>query len=106
MSKNEEIQAYHAFIQSLPEASYIRPWLVEIAMEVETIIRNDHPIMLSPRKAGQLAEQCIKNAQSEASSIVKRAEDDAASLRFAAHQFGIKVRADAKDALRRIADNI
>jgi hypothetical protein len=106
MTKNEEIQAYHQFIQTLPEASYIRPWFIEIAMEVESIIRSDYPVRLSPRTAQLEAKAILESAREEAAKIRQSASDDANATRFAAHESAAKIRYNAKDALRAIADRI
>jgi hypothetical protein len=106
MNKQDEINALHAFIQAMPTDSYIRPWMVEIAPHVENIIRGDMPVELCPRQAYLDALKITKDAQETAKQIVQRAEDDAASIRFAAQRTCAELRTNAQAALRRIADSI
>ena len=44
MTKQQEIDAFRKFIGSIPQESYLRPWLDEIAAQVEADIRNDFPV--------------------------------------------------------------
>ncbi len=106
MNKQSEIDSLHAYIQSLPTDSYIRPWLVEIAPHVENIIRGDMPVELCPRQAYLDALKITKDAQETANQIVKAAKDDADSIRFAAHESASAIRHNAKEALRNLADRL
>jgi hypothetical protein len=106
MTKAQEIQAYHAFIQSLPEASYIRPWLAEISVEVEAIIRSDLPIELSPRKAQLDALEIRQKSLADAKEIITCASDAADKVKSEAFRQADILRANAKSSLRRIADSI
>jgi hypothetical protein len=106
MTKAQEIQAYHAFIQSLPEASYIRPWLTEVAVEVETLIRSDIIPDLSPRKAQLAALELRQKSLAEAKEIIESAENDAAHIRSVAQHSTRVTRHQARAALRALADSL
>ncbi len=49
MTKAEEIAALHAFIQSLPRESYLRPWLEDIAPAIEKDLAGDIIPFISPQ---------------------------------------------------------
>lgn len=113
MNKDQEIASLHAYIRSLPEASYIRPWLVEIAPHVENLIRGDMPIELCPRKAQlevmalrqQAAETVaamIREAKDEADRMIVRATEKACEIRQSA---GRAVE-DARSALDRVIERM
>lgn len=106
MSKSEEIEAYHAFIQSLPEASYIRPWLTEVAVEVESLIRSDIIPDLSPRKAQLAALELRQKSLAEAKEIIESAESDAAHIRAVAQNATRITRDQARAALHALADRL
>ena len=106
MNKQQEIQAFHAFVSSLPEASYIRPWLTSIAVEVESVIRRDYPIELSPLRAEIEARGIIDAAKVEASRIVERAKEEAGKLKSRAHDDIASFRFAARQHLASLADRI
>jgi hypothetical protein len=49
MTKAEEIAALHAFIQSMPRESYLRPWLEDIAPTIEKDLAGDMIPFVSPQ---------------------------------------------------------
>jgi hypothetical protein len=49
MTKAEEITALHAFIQSMPRNSYLRPWLEDIAPVIEKDLAGDIIPFISPQ---------------------------------------------------------
>ena len=49
MTKDQEITALSNFIQSMPEDSYIRPWLADILPSIESDLRGDMIPFISPR---------------------------------------------------------
>jgi len=48
MTKNQEIQALEAFIQSLPADSYLHPWLTDILPDIQREIACDYIPAISP----------------------------------------------------------
>ena len=50
MTKDQEITALSNFIQSMPEDSYIRPWLADILPSIESDLRGDMIPFISPRQ--------------------------------------------------------
>lgn len=48
MTKEQEITALSNFIESLPEESYLKPWLSDILPSVESDLRNDMTPFISP----------------------------------------------------------
>jgi hypothetical protein len=106
MTKQQEIEAYHNFIRSLPEASYIRPWLTEVAVEVETLIRSDIVPDLSPRRAQLAALDLRQKSLAEAKEIIGSAENDAARIRSVAQQSIRLTRDQARAALHALADRL
>ena len=48
MTKNQEIETLRAFIETLPEASYLRPWLTDILPDIQREIACDYIPAISP----------------------------------------------------------
>lgn len=85
MTKAQEIAALNGFIQSLPQDSYLRPWLVSVLPQVESEIRSDFPVSPSiedPRRecAAMLAQATARKnelqaiAEREADRMIKEAQ--------------------------------
>jgi len=106
MTKQQEIEAYHNFIKSLPEASYIRPWLVEISQDVESIICSDLPINLSPRKAQLAALEIRQKSLADAKEIITCATNAADKVKSEAFRQAEIIQANAKAALLALADRL
>jgi len=49
MTKKQEIDAFKAFIQSMPHDSYLRPWLTDILPGIERDIAGDILPFISPQ---------------------------------------------------------
>jgi cell division septum initiation protein DivIVA len=86
MCKQAEIDALTRFIESLPRASYLRPWLEDVLPQVRADIRNDLPVapcLTETRKeaaailaaAHQQAADVVAKAQTEAERVTKQARD-------------------------------
>ena len=49
MTKEQEITALSNFIESLPDESYLKPWLTDILPSIESDLRGDIIPFISPR---------------------------------------------------------
>lgn len=103
MTKAEEMQRFDAFVATLPQDSYLRPWLSSIRDEVEKDLRTDIFPTATP---GETWERCRKirkdaadhirkirqshdaevsrmlsEAKEKADAIVKRADREAEEIR-------------------------
>jgi hypothetical protein len=96
MNKQAEIQIIEEAINKLGEDSYLGPWLAEIKLELESMIKCDFLPEISLKgtaeriaKKYELANnernQMIANARTEAESIVKYARAEANRTKDAAH---------------------
>jgi hypothetical protein len=75
MTKQQEIAALRAFAESLPENTYLRPWLRDVLPIVERDITSDHfpaPFTPSEWKLGQIGA-----AEHEAQYIIDKANNHA-----------------------------
>ena len=57
MTKNQEIETLQAFIETLPEASYLRPWLTDILPDIQREIACDFIPAISPTILREEAEK-------------------------------------------------
>ncbi len=57
MTKNQEIETLRAFIATLPEASYLRPWLTDILPDIQREIACDYIPAISPTILREEAEK-------------------------------------------------
>jgi hypothetical protein len=90
MTKQEEIAALRAFAESLPDNTYLRPWLLDVLPIVERDITSDHfPSPFNPsdwkrewmESAGHQAQHIIDKANNHAyltNKECKRMQDEAA----------------------------
>ena len=95
MTKQEEIAALRAFAESLPENTYLRPWLRDVLPIVERDITSDFfPAPYNPsdwkrewmEAAGHQAQHIIDQANNHAyltNQEAKRTRDEAARHREA-----------------------
>jgi hypothetical protein len=95
MTKQQEIDALKAFAESLPENTYLRPWLRDVLPIVERDITSDHfPAPFLPaewkRERMDAAEHQAKRVRDEAfthtyltNQEAKRVRDEAARHREA-----------------------
>jgi cell division septum initiation protein DivIVA len=80
MTKAQEIEALKKFKDSIPQQSYLRPWLEEIFSEVAADIKNDYPISPTVTKSHEMAKDIIGRAQTSAGEILNAAEQKAAKI--------------------------
>jgi cell division septum initiation protein DivIVA len=86
MNKSEEIQRYDEFVASLPENSYLRPWLAGIREQVAADIRNDIFPSSTPRESYENAENIRKEARETARTSIDLAKAEAERILDAAHK--------------------
>jgi hypothetical protein len=77
MTKQQEIAALRAFVEALPENTYLRPWLESIKPEIERELRCD---MFPEHTPISWAEAVRKQAQDEAQRITDAAHREAAAI--------------------------
>jgi cell division septum initiation protein DivIVA len=77
MTKQQELAAFNAFIETLPQNTYLRPWLDSIKYDVERDVRCDMFIEHTPIS---WAESVRKQAQDESQRITDAAHREAAAI--------------------------
>jgi cell division septum initiation protein DivIVA len=109
MCKQAEIDTLEAFIERLPRASYLRPWLEDVLPQVRADIRNDFPVAPTIAETRRQADAILTAANQQATDIVAKAETEAdrvikqARGRFAALALQARTAIyDAERALERI----
>ena len=80
MTKNQEIETLSAFIQSLPQDSYLRPWLEYALPDITQDIRNDIYPTATPSEARKQAMQILALAKKDAAETRASAQKDADKL--------------------------
>ena len=80
MTKAEEMQRYDQFVKSLPEDSYLRPWLKGIRDLVETDLRNDIFPEFTPSECWEESRKIIQDGERRAKTLLETAESKAATL--------------------------
>lgn len=104
MTKTQEIVALQEFIRSLPEDTYLRPWLEGVFLEVERAIRCDFLVEVSPTESARRCAAEIAQAQDKAKAIVASAEREKERILIAASHESQKVRDEAVAQAKRIRD--
>lgn len=86
MTKQQEIDALRKFTASLPQDSYLRPWLDDVLPQVEQDIRNDFPVSPSLSRTRQ---DCVMR-ENECAKLCRDAREqtrrDCDTLERQAHQ--------------------
>lgn len=70
MMKQQEIDALRSFTQSLPDDSYLKPWLIEVESQVVQDIHSDFMVQPTIKATN---EECVRiklQAQSDAERII------------------------------------
>jgi len=80
MTKNQEIETLNAFIASLPQDSYLRPWLEYALPDIAQDIRNDVFPTATPSEARKQAMQILTLAKQDAAETRANAQRDADKL--------------------------
>lgn len=80
MTKDQEIETLNAFIQSLPQDSYLRPWLEYVLPEITQDITNDIYPTATPSEARKQAMQILTLAKKDAADMRASAQKDADKL--------------------------
>jgi hypothetical protein len=93
MTKSEEMQRYDEFLRTLPQDSYLKPWLTDIRDQVETDLRNDIIPELTPRETYHQCQQLRK----EADIAISKEKDQASML-------SDRLLAAARNEAKRITD--
>jgi hypothetical protein len=71
MTKQQEIAALRAFAESLPENTYLRPWLLDVLPIVERDITSDH--FPSPFNPSDWKRERMESAGHQAQHIINQA---------------------------------
>lgn len=106
MTKDQEIETLNAFIQTLPQDSYLRPWLEYVLPEITQDITNDIYPTVTPSEAMRQsveiltlavkdAEETRASAQREANRLAKQASETIESAR----DYGRQIAKRAQDAV-------
>ncbi len=110
MTKAEEMQRYDAFVASLPQDSYLRPWLRDIRDQVATDLRNDIIPEMTPREAYAQCIQARKEAAAHIRRDLDRKRQDAARIiaeaTAKAASITARVEQDAEATRRELQDDI
>lgn len=117
MTKLEEMKRYDAFVASLPEDSYLRPWLTDIRESIETDLRCDvipYRSMKSAREEAKIHEAYTLDniARREAASrrhaqaIIDAAKATADATAKAAERAAEWTRQELRDDLARLRSAI
>lgn len=102
MTKTEEIAALQQFVGSLPQNSYLWPWLTEVMGEVMADIRNDVMIAPSIRDTRQRCEAMREEARQHAEQIVSAAKAEAQRIQQDARHTVAMTRDELANLARRI----
>lgn len=100
MTKLEEMARYDAFLRTLPEDSYLRPWLAAIRDEVASDLRSDIIPECTPRETYHQCRQI--RADSEAAREATRDAAAREADRIIAHSTAAAK--DITDRAERIAN--
>lgn len=106
MTKDQEIETLNAFIQTLPQDSYLRPWLEYALPDITQDIRNDVFPTATPSEARRQsmeilalakkdAAETLASAQREADRLAKQASETIESAR----DYGRQIAKRAQDAV-------
>ena len=77
MTKQQELDAWKDFSESLPIQSYSKGALCSLLIELENALRSDYIPTLSLFEAGQRASDLIEGAKKTAEGILKHAKENA-----------------------------
>jgi len=81
MTKHEEIEAWHAFADSITEDSYTKDAIRILVVEVENSIKSDMDPPLSLADTRRMAWHIKQAAQNEAKAILEQAQKQADEIR-------------------------
>src|ERR1035437_4421107 len=80
MTKQQELDALKKFTESIPQDSYLRPWLEEVFLSVHEDIKNDFPLSPTIKDTRERCGQLLLKAEGEAQGIITQAERAAEKL--------------------------
>lgn len=95
MTKTQEIVALQNFVASLPNETYLRPWLESIFPDIERAIRSDFLIEASPTESARQCALELAQAQHKAQVIIASAERERERILIAANHESQKIRDEA-----------
>lgn len=109
MTKAQEIHRLEAFIASLPNDTYLRPWLAAVLPEVRDALQQD--ILPQETVLGPAAcYEAIAKAREEANSIIANAtrlsRDMMEQARRDAQEFRSQTKSNTAAKLREIANKV
>ena len=109
MTKEQEIRALEAFTSTLPQNTYLRPWLAAVLPEVRDALQQDilpQETIIGPAacynalaKARAQANAIVADASKLAQEILDRAQEEA-------REFRCQSKAASAKKLREIADKL
>ncbi len=109
MTKQQEIETLNAFIRTLPQDSYLRPWLEYALPDITQDIMNDIFPTAIPSEARKQAMQILMLAKNEAAELrsnaqreLEKANKQANETVESARSYGRRITAAAKDAVERL----
>ena len=106
MTKADEMKTLDAFIASLPQESYLRPWLETERDGIETDLRNDIIPTCRPRTVFEQCESLKKGAAENAKRLTDDANKEAARIVHAAEKKAQRALAYARENLRQAVSQI
>lgn len=81
MTKTQEIETIKTFTMSLPQDSYLRPWLEEVMPQIEADIRNDFPVhVMTISQMNRHCAQIENDAKQRMAEMLEKARKDADRL--------------------------
>lgn len=114
MTKAEEMQRYDEFLRTMPEDSYLRPWLTMIRDGVAKDVSNDIIPQVSPRETYQQCqlevelarkgiEQARQEAQRQAVGIIEDAHKKAKAINDLAERQAESTRRELRGDIARLS---
>jgi len=104
MTKTQEIVALQNFVASLPNETYLRPWLESVFPDIERAIRNDFLIESSPTESARQCALELAQAQHKAQVIIASAEREKERILIAISHERQKAHVEATLEAKRIRD--
>lgn len=117
MAKAVEMERYDAFLRSLPQDSYLRPWLSSIRDSVRADIANDiipevtlhetfHQCQAAHQAARKWAAQCHADAERRAAGIIEEAQKKAKAINDLAERQADTTRRELQGDIARLRHSL
>ena len=99
MTKQQELQSLADYRDSLPEGSYLKPWLTHIFAEVQDRILSDYPVTTTSMAKMQedIDERCLA-AERYCDAAIKRGDAHLRDAIIKASEEAARIKAEARHA--------